>query len=365
MMIAIIFPCGCFQNDSSKPDKSISSLSQRSTTVSNGTSIEDLAYHWAPIHYQDLYAVNGDQSRVDYITRIDRSADGTEGGEWNVANNWDKKLSYPLRAYVYYSIVESDSHYFITYNFFHPWDTQIKPDPEFDPHVDKEQSNVSLADIMPDSFSNTDFSMWNFLMELTPVGLPFEMPIPKIVSFESKREWETNDLEGVLFVVKKQETFGELEAVFSEAHGYLQVYLTKEGDKNLNAISERKRPFQIEPVEDVHAYASMNDSVKRIITTQEAQGHGAGCYPDWGAPSPGNILDPLSVDKRHTNGSKIERLIEKPSGGDHIRYIPTRGEPEEPDYSELESNKYTYCKYKLINVFEENGMWDNRYNPNV
>ncbi|MGL4370012.1 MAG: hypothetical protein ACRCUT_10140, partial [Spirochaetota bacterium] len=24
-----------------------------------------------------------------------------------------------------------------------------------------------------------------------------------------------------------------------------------------------------------------------------------------------------------------------------------------------------YCKYKLINVFEENGMWDNRYNPNV
>jgi hypothetical protein len=74
----------------------------------------EVAGLFAPIFYQAL----GDKPRSDYITNFDFD------GDWRGDNNWihaeDKK--FPLKAYVYYSVAETATHFFIHYAVFHPRD---------------------------------------------------------------------------------------------------------------------------------------------------------------------------------------------------------------------------------------------------
>lgn len=74
----------------------------------------EIAAAFAPVFYQAL----GDKPRSDYITNFDFD------GDWRGDNNWDhtddKKL--PLKAYVYYSVSETATHFFIHYAVFHPRD---------------------------------------------------------------------------------------------------------------------------------------------------------------------------------------------------------------------------------------------------
>ena len=77
-----------------------------------------LAYRWAPIHYQDVdqtgsHALGG---RSDYVTRVNFD------GDWNGRNNWDNAGNFALSAHGYYSVVETSTHWFIVYMFFHPRD---------------------------------------------------------------------------------------------------------------------------------------------------------------------------------------------------------------------------------------------------
>jgi hypothetical protein len=72
-----------------------------------------LAYHYAPIHYQDT---DRDKAEADYITAWDYDGDVVS------TNNWDNLDAYPLNAVVYFSVVESHTHWFIVYMFFHPRD---------------------------------------------------------------------------------------------------------------------------------------------------------------------------------------------------------------------------------------------------
>src|SRR4051812_11544281 len=79
-----------------------------------------LALRYAPIHQQEVHrrgshALGG---AADYITSFD--FDGDDDG----SNNWDHAgdARYPLAAHAYYSVVETPSHWFITYQFFHPRD---------------------------------------------------------------------------------------------------------------------------------------------------------------------------------------------------------------------------------------------------
>lgn len=78
----------------------------------------DLAYYHAPIHYQDT---NSSNYRADYITRFDYD------GNMIAIDNWEHLTSSPLAAHVYYSVVETYTHWFITYGFFHPrdWSDEI------------------------------------------------------------------------------------------------------------------------------------------------------------------------------------------------------------------------------------------------
>ncbi len=77
---------------------------------------EELAYYWAPVWYQD---VDNTFARGDYITKFDY--DGDLVGN----NNWDNIHNYPLNAYVYYSVVETSTHWFLGYYDFHPRDWSL------------------------------------------------------------------------------------------------------------------------------------------------------------------------------------------------------------------------------------------------
>jgi hypothetical protein len=79
-----------------------------------------LALRYAPIHQQQVHrhgshALGG---AADYITSFDFDGDD------EARNNWDHAgdARYPLAAHAYYSVVETPSHWFITYQFFHPRD---------------------------------------------------------------------------------------------------------------------------------------------------------------------------------------------------------------------------------------------------
>lgn len=82
----------------------------------------DLATHWAPIHYQDTDSSDYD---ADYITAVDYD------GEWNTLDNWeaqDDTLT-RLTGTAYYSVVETSTHWFIGYSFYHPRDWEDSADP--------------------------------------------------------------------------------------------------------------------------------------------------------------------------------------------------------------------------------------------
>lgn len=74
-----------------------------------------LAYRWAPIHYQDT---DSDQPKADYITKFDLD------GNFDAIDNWDNVFTSDLSAYMYYSVVETSTHWFINYMSFHArdWD---------------------------------------------------------------------------------------------------------------------------------------------------------------------------------------------------------------------------------------------------
>ncbi|MBN2053669.1 hypothetical protein JW905_02025, partial [bacterium] len=72
-----------------------------------------LAAHWAPVWRQDTDDTN---YRADYITSFNYD------GDWVGNNNWDHLDSYLLNAHIYYSIIETGTHWFIMYADFHPRD---------------------------------------------------------------------------------------------------------------------------------------------------------------------------------------------------------------------------------------------------
>ena len=73
-------------------------------------SHEDLARHYAPVIRQ------GAITDQDYITAVDFD------GDWIGNNNWENQPTGDLSACVYYSVIESETHWFIFYSLFHPRD---------------------------------------------------------------------------------------------------------------------------------------------------------------------------------------------------------------------------------------------------
>jgi Zn-dependent protease with chaperone function len=105
-----------------KPKGALTSSDAASAVIEAGEDAADsqqakdreVAALFAPVFYQGL----GDEPRYDYITNFDFD------GDWRGDNNWANAANkeYPLKAWVYYSVRETRTHYFIHYAVFHPRD---------------------------------------------------------------------------------------------------------------------------------------------------------------------------------------------------------------------------------------------------
>jgi len=71
-----------------------------------------LAERYAPFVAQETWF----DIRADYLHRFDYD------GDWDGDNNWDNLEKGSPQGYVYYAAVETSTHWFLTYNFFHPRD---------------------------------------------------------------------------------------------------------------------------------------------------------------------------------------------------------------------------------------------------
>ncbi|GAA3746660.1 hypothetical protein GCM10022225_33020 [Plantactinospora mayteni] len=93
--------------------------------ASAAVSRAELALRWAPIHYQDVDATGSHAlgGRSDYITAVDFD------GDLNGRNNWDNAAGSgaSFAAQAYYSVLETSTHWYITYLFFHPRDWTDHP----------------------------------------------------------------------------------------------------------------------------------------------------------------------------------------------------------------------------------------------
>lgn len=93
-------------------------------------SYRELVEWYSPVIVQDLVCTE----LADYITRIDYDGNDVGNDNWDNLANFERRRvgniyklvpvskARPLPAYVYYSVVESETHYFITYALFHPVD---------------------------------------------------------------------------------------------------------------------------------------------------------------------------------------------------------------------------------------------------
>ena len=90
------------------------------TPAHAAVSRAELALRWAPIHYQDVDATGSHAlgGKSDYITRVDFD------GNLNGRDNWDDAATTgaSYRAAAYYDVVETSTHWYLTYFFYHPRD---------------------------------------------------------------------------------------------------------------------------------------------------------------------------------------------------------------------------------------------------
>jgi len=80
----------------------------------------NLVRHYAPVIYQ------GAASDQDYITAVNFD------GDWIGNNNWENQPTGDLSAYVYDSVIETDTHWYLFYALYHPHDYTAKPCAESD-----------------------------------------------------------------------------------------------------------------------------------------------------------------------------------------------------------------------------------------
>jgi hypothetical protein len=114
-VLALVSSTACLEPAPGELGETTAALS-----ASDSAARAQLALRWAPVHYQDVdqtgsHALGG---AADYITAYDY--DGNLDGR----DNWDHagNPAFPLSAHAYYSVVETASHWFLVYLFFHPRD---------------------------------------------------------------------------------------------------------------------------------------------------------------------------------------------------------------------------------------------------
>lgn len=95
-----------------RPDESTSFPAEPTSTH----PYRELAEHWAPFVAQETWFT----PKADYLARFDLD------GDWRGDNNWQNTFAGSSQAYVYYAAMETDTHWFLIYNMFHPRDYSDK-----------------------------------------------------------------------------------------------------------------------------------------------------------------------------------------------------------------------------------------------
>lgn len=180
----------------------------------------NLAFQHAPIHFQDT---DDSEPSSDFLTRWDYD------GDLSPNNNWENVPTADFKAVAYYSVVETATHWFVVYAFYHPRDWLDSPG-------------------------------------------------------SSEHE---NDLEGFLSIVHKNGTpYGSLQAIITVFHNEFPSYTRNSVEI---ASDESTLASGIKIFEDVVrenrvkldgelVFSDVN-GIRRIKTTQEPQGHGIKAWP--------------------------------------------------------------------------------------
>jgi hypothetical protein len=93
-----------------------------------------LAENYAPVIFQESRS-----TVLDFITKFDFD------GDWKGDNNWRNAYLFDQPGHVYYGVIESTSHYFITYAFYHARDYTARPYEGFAPKTEHENDMEGLT----------------------------------------------------------------------------------------------------------------------------------------------------------------------------------------------------------------------------
>ena len=120
----------------------------------------EIAAHYAPDILAAVNVLLSGSGRGDFLAAADYD------GDWLGLNNWEHMNDHPLLATVYYSVQETDTHWFVGYYFYHPRD---------------------------------DAEIW--------------------------LDRHENDLEGIMLAVPRNEDgFAQPTAMYTQGHGYVPFY---------------------------------------------------------------------------------------------------------------------------------------------
>jgi len=256
----------------------------------------EIAARFAPVFYQGI----GDNQRSDYITNFDFD------GDWRGDNNWDHVANkrYPLKAYVYYSVVETRTHYFIHYAIFHARD-----------YKGGATKGKILSELLRDTVKVGS--------ESDPTG----MAIVATVAHE-------NDMEGCLVVVEK--------AGNDLARANVVFVTTVAHNKFLKYTAGSEKPDAMISIVDHHP-----------LLYVEPKGHGVRNYLS-GDMSNGNDSGESTTapDKQANSKTKSQKAKEKEAkeAKNGIVIYHFAGRAEQPDKAKGDS-----CAYDLVPI--ETTLW--------
>jgi len=165
-----------------------------------------VAEMFAPVFHHRV-AGTSDQHRFDYPTNFDFDKD------WVGDNNWEHAgdPQFKLWSFVYYSVIESEDHYFIHYALFHPRDWSLA-----------EPSYSGVLDAIQEQYKDI-----------------FGQKTREEVEFNHE-----NDLEGVLVIVNKRAEGGpRVVALETVAHNRLPRALAD--DATYLRTTNSKEPFPL------------------------------------------------------------------------------------------------------------------------
>jgi len=211
-LIVMLLSVSCKRNESEAIKPGVDKKSARMSSV----NYQQLALRWAPIHYQDVdnSGCGSMSGRGDYLTSINFDNDWITSNNWN---NIDPQKGFAPKAYSYYSVVETGTHYYIIYAFFHP----------------RDWANVCVNNI----------------------------------------DYHENDLEGLLTIVKKSnanEGYGEVQGIVTVAHSDFYSFIP-----NGSVLQSNQ-----ESIDGALKFESYNNQL-HPVTAQESKGHGLKAWPNY------------------------------------------------------------------------------------